>query len=129
MFEDQRRFDVSDLGKGREPAHCELAEVFGVPDDDVNEEVVGTGDVVHADHLGEGPCMESEAVDLVRCVAAQPEGDHRLEPDAEGSRVDVGVEAEEDPIFLEAAHPFRARRWSDTDDGRQLLVRPPCILL
>jgi hypothetical protein len=73
--------------------------------------------------------MEPEAVDLVGGVAAQPERDHCLEPDAEGSRVDVGMEAEEEPIFFEAAHTFRARRWSDTGEGRELLVRPPCILL
>ena len=87
------------------------------------------GDVEQLDHLGHREGRLAERVDVGPRVGADPHGDDRLEPAAEGIAIDVRVEAAQDAAGAEGAHALEAGGGGEADALGEVLVRDPCILL
>ena len=99
---------------GRSPGGCERsederAELVGVGHGDMDEEVVGPGDMVIGDDFGNGVQMIGEGGDSVCGMEAQAYGDHRLEATPDGGGADVSVEPADHAAALEALGPGEAR--------------------
>lgn len=107
-FVDEGGFDLGDLFACGEGVHGEVAEVIGVADGDVEDEVLAAGDVVDGLDFGEGLGVVVEGLDGGAGVGGEANGDDGFEGDAEGVGVDAGVVAEEDAVVTEAADAFKA---------------------
>jgi len=129
VLEDEVRLDAGDLGAAREGVHGQVAQVVGVADPNVHEEVVLPGHVVDPDRLPEGKGVLPEAPDLLAGVTSQTHEDEGLDGDAEGPGFDLRPEAGEYSAFPEAADSLEAAGGGQADLGGQLLVRQPSILL
>ena len=129
MLVDDVRLDVADLGSHGQAVEDEVAQGVGVRHADVEEEVVGAGDVEDLDHLRHREGGLAERVDVRARVGADPHRHDRLEPAAEAVAVDVRVEAAQDTAGAERTDALEARRGGEADARGQLLVRDPRILL
>jgi hypothetical protein len=129
VLEDDRGSDPFDLGPADQPFQHEAAQVVGVGDGDVQEEVVIAGDVEERSGLRQGHDLAGKPFDLVALGMAIANGDERLQGLAQPREVDARVIADDDAALLEAADASKAARLREVDPGCQLLVREPCILL
>ena len=120
---------MADLGPHGEAVEDEVAQRIGVRDADVEQEVVGPGDVEELDHLRHRKGRLPERVDVGARVGADPHGHDRLEPAAERVAVDVRVEAAQDAAGAKGTHALEAGGGGETDALGQVLVRDPRILL
>ena len=121
--------DVRDLRPRADRREDQFTQGLRVTDTNVNEEIVGTADVVCHDHRWQRPAMLPETLDDFSRVSRQPHRDQRLQRDAHGGRRDLGVIAAQHTTGLEAADPRQRARLGKPDPRRQLLVGEPSILL
>ena len=98
MFENERGFDVSDLGKCREARNRNPPQMIGILDDDVAEEIVRSRKVIHRPGLWHRFCVLPEALHLILSMSAQPHNDERLKAYTHDSGFDIGVEPPEDSL-------------------------------
>lgn len=100
-----------------------------VPDRDVNEKIVTTGDVKNTAHLSQVGHVPSERVHNVPRVSAQPDRDHRFEPDPQSVRVDITVITANHADSGQTPDPFETRRWGHTHEFRQPVIGQTSIIL
>ena len=90
---------------------------------DVNEIVIGTGDEVHVQHLTHGGELLGELPQMPPRTSLHTNRDHRLQAPAEGSRIDIGMEAPDHPTIDQRTHTTQTGRRSDTRQSSQGIVR------
>ncbi len=100
--EQECRLDVDDFGSFGEGGQREVAQVLGVAHGDVDEEVVGPGDVEDLYDLGQTECVRLKRLDNGARVHPDANRYHGLYPDADRCRVDVGVVAAQYAVLLKA---------------------------
>lgn len=115
MLEDQRSLGSGHIGIGVEIVEHEGSQVIGVAGGDVDEEVVSAGQEIDVDHLGLASDLLDEGADLAAGTRLQTHRNHRLQRQANGRRVDLGVEAPDDTEILQSSDPTVAGRRRDPD--------------
>ena len=106
MLEDEGSLEVGDFGERCETAHGYFAKVLGIAYDDMDQVIVGSGDVVYANDFGNTGYIPPEGFDLLCAVAAKPDCDHGLDSNAEDCGLQGGMEPREDPTLLKTSDPF-----------------------
>jgi hypothetical protein len=91
QFVDHRRFTVVHLRLRREAFDDQTAEVIDVTNRDVDLEIVDTGHMEHAEHLGERTKVPVQPPERLARVFDQPDRDQRLQPDAERGARHLGM--------------------------------------
>src|ERR1700757_734701 len=129
MLEDQRRLRASNVRVGVEVLHDERAQILRIAGGDVQDKVVGAGEEVHVDHLGQLADLANEMADSPASVRLQTDRDHRLQRPPDRRWVDIGVEPADHSKVLQSAHSTMACRRRDTDDLRERTVGYPGIVM
>jgi hypothetical protein len=89
----------------------------------VQEEVVCAREEVDVHHLGLAADLLDEVADLGPGVGLKADRDHRLQRQADGCRVDVGVKATDDAELVQPPNPPVTRRRRNADGIGQRAVR------
>ncbi|MNX61848.1 hypothetical protein D3C86_927850 [compost metagenome] len=100
----------------------EIAQVLGVGDAEVHQEIILATHVKQADHLGQRQYGIAKRIYDLPAVARQLQGDHGLDMTAQGLIIHLAVSALQHPVLLQLAHPLQAGGGSHPDQGRQILV-------
>ncbi len=95
----------------------------------VNQKVIPAGDVEDAPHLGKLDHISPEVFHEIPRMAPQPDRDHRLETDPEGSRIDFGMVTAQHSETKQSPNPFETGGGCDSHRLRKSIVRHPSILL
>jgi len=120
---------VSHLRLGGEGPHRDVAQMVGVADHHVDEEVVVACHMVERNNLGKLLGVLPETCHLSGLVTMETNSDHRLEANSDHRWVDIGVEATEDTGVLEPADSLGAGGLGDADPAGDLLVGQTRIVL
>ena len=117
------------LVPGATLGHFEIAEVIGVAHDHMHQEVIGAGHVIERYDFGELLGVLAKTSDLGGLMTMQSDRNHRLEPNTNHCRIDVGVKAPERTRLLESPDALRAGRLGDPNPARDFFVGQARILL
>ncbi len=91
MLKDEPRLDAGHFRTLREGFQGKGAQMFGVADRDMNEEIIRSSHVEESDHFAQSQGMGAEGFDFVARMPRQTDGDDRLQADAESFWVDLGM--------------------------------------
>lgn len=120
VVEDECGLDVSHSGL----AECEdeLLQVVCVPGDDMDEEVVLSGDVVDSEDFRVGAGLLLELAHQRGGVSLKLDEDHGLQADPQRARIDLGVYAAHVAGRAELSDPLSTAGWRKTDLRGELFV-------
>ncbi len=107
---------------GGEVIEHEVAQVFGVRDAQMHQEIILAAHVEQADHLGQRQDGIAKRIDDLAAVAGQLQRHHGLDVTAEGLVIHLAVGALEHPILLQLAHPLQTGGRCHPDQRGQILV-------
>jgi len=114
-LEDQLRLGVPHARMHLQVLEHEVAQSGGRLDGDVQQVVVGSGDVEDAHDVRDVAQARLERLHLVARVAREADGDDGLEPQAQGGWIDLGAKAADDARLAEGAQALAAGRLGDPD--------------
>lgn len=129
MLEDQRCLRSRDIRVGVEVFHDERPQIVGIAGGDMKDEVVGAGQEVDVDHLGQLADLGDEVPNpaaIGRPLQAMISVN--LQSNARG-RVDIGVEPANHADVDKPAQPAVTRRRRDPDHVREHAVGHPCVVM
>ena len=129
VFENQPGLDVIDFRAVGEAIECEVSQVVRIAGRDMDQEIVAPSHVKDTSDLWQLDDIRPKRIHQIPRMLSQADRDHRLEPHAKRSGIDIGVVTPNHSEAGEASHPFETGRGSHTDGFRKSIIGDASILL